>query len=130
MKRKVLVAGILSSACILALVADPPQLTLTRDVQPILNKECSECHGAKSHKGKLDVSEGSAFKNLVNVPSDEVPTMMRVKPGEPEQSYLWLKVDHRAKEGSGMPKGVFYSKKLPQDQLDLIKNWIAQGAKE
>jgi len=89
-----------------------------------------DCHNAEKHKGKLDVSEANAYKNLVNTPSDELPAMMRVKPGDPEQSYLWLKLQHTAKEGAGMPKGMFSSKKLPQDQLDVIKNWIAQGAKE
>lgn len=130
MNRNVFFPCALLAACALALVAEPPELSFAKNVQPILKKECLDCHSADKHKGKLDLSEASAYKNLVNAPSDETPAMMRVKPGDPEQSFLWLKVDHRAKQGDGMPKGVFYSKKLPQDQLDVIKNWIAQGAKE
>ena len=129
MRKARLVAALAAGAAI-ALVAVPPELSFKKDVQPILNKECAECHSAQKHKGKLDLSEGAAYKNLVSAPADEAPAMMRVKPGDPEQSYLWLKIEHRTKEGSGMPKGMFGAKSLPQEQKDLIKGWIEQGARE
>ena len=112
----------------LALVAVPPEPSFSKDVQPIFDKGCVDCHGAKKAKAKLDLSAGTALKNLVNVPSEQVPATLRVKPGDPEGSYLWLKLDHRAKEGAGMPKGFFGASKLPQEELDLIKAWIASGA--
>jgi len=130
MKLGALLIGLMLVIGAMFLPALPQQILFSKDVQPILTKECSNCHGAKKPKGKLDLSEASALKSLISVPSDEVSAMMRVMPGDPEQSYLWLKLDHRAKEGSGMPKRFLSSKKLPQDQLDLIKAWIAGGAKE
>ena len=111
-----------------ALVAAPPQPSFSKDVQPIFNKGCVDCHGVKKAKAKLDLSEGAALKNLVNVPSEQVPGTLRVKPGDPEESYLWLKLDHRAKEGAGMPKGLFGASKLPQEELDLVRAWIEGGA--
>jgi len=33
-----------------------------------------------------------------------------------------------APEGSGMPKGLFFSRKLSQDDLALIRLWIQEGA--
>jgi hypothetical protein len=130
MRARVVAACLLSGACALYLVANPPELSFKKDVQPVVNKECLDCHSAEKHKGKLDLSEANAYKNLVNAPSDELPAMMRVKPGDPDNSYLWLKLEHKTKEGSGMPKGLFGAKSLPQDQKDVIRNWIAQGAKE
>ncbi len=99
------------------------------EVQPIFDRECVKCHGPKKKKAKLDLSAPGSYKALVGVPSREVPTTPRVKPGDPEQSYLWLKLDHRTEEGSGMPKGFFSSKRLPRKDLDAIKAWILAGAK-
>jgi hypothetical protein len=97
-------------------------------VQPIFDRECVKCHGAKERKGKLDLSAPDSYKALVNVPSREAPATLRVKPGDPEQSYLWLKLEHRTEEGSGMPKGFFSAKRLAQKDLDVVMAWIAAGA--
>jgi len=114
----------------LVLLAAPQEISFSRDVKPILDKECTSCHKTKRMKADLDLSGDNALKNLLNVPSSQVPDMVRVKPGDPEQSYLWLKLDHRAQKGGGMPKIFVFSKRLHQDKLDLIKAWIAGGAKE
>ena len=97
-------------------------------VQPIFDRECVKCHGPKEKKGKLDLSAPDSYKALVNVPSREAPATLRVKPGDPEQSYLWLKLEHRTEEGSGMPKGYFSAKRLTQKDLDTVRAWIAAGA--
>lgn len=114
----------------LALVAVPPEVSFSKDVQPILTKECADCHGAKKAKAKLNMDPSVAYKSLVNAPSTEVKGAALVTPGHPETSILWLKVSHAQKEGDPMPKGMFGAKKLPQEQLDLIKAWIEGGAKE
>ena len=97
-------------------------------VQPIFDRECVKCHGSKEKKAKLDLSAAESYKTLVNVPSGEVPATLRVKAGNPEQSYLWLKLDHRSEEGSGMPKGLFSARRLAQKDLDTVRSWIAAGA--
>ena len=96
-------------------------------MQPIFDRECVKCHGAKEKKAKLDLSAPESYKALVNMPSGEVPATLRVKAGNPEQSYLWLKLDHRSEEGSGMPKGLFSSRRLAQKDLDIVRSWIAAG---
>lgn len=102
--------------------------TYSTTVQPIFDRECVKCHGPKEKKAKLDLSPGESYKALVNVPSKEVSGTLRVKPGEPDQSYLWLKLEHRASEGEGMPRGLFFSKNLSQKDMEAIKAWIAAGA--
>jgi len=106
--------------------ADAP--TLTKDVQPIFDRACTDCHNARKTKAKLNLSAATAGQALVNAPSDQVPQMVRVKPGDPEASYLWLKVQHRAEKGKGMPRGLFGSKHLPAADLEIIKRWIEAGA--
>lgn len=125
-------AGLVALGLVAGLAAATAQDSpggLEATVQPIFDRECVKCHGAKEKKSKLDLSAGEAYKSLVSVPSREVPETMRVKPGDPEQSYLWLKVNHTASEGSGMPKGIFFSKKLSAQDLEAIRSWIASGAR-
>lgn len=113
-----------------AFLSGAPAPSFDSRIQPILDRDCVECHGTKRAKARLDLSAGRARSNLVGIPSSERPEILRVSPGDPEKSYLWLKLDHSATEGSGMPKGLFFSKKLSQDDLDLIRLWIEAGAPE
>jgi hypothetical protein len=122
----IVLAGVVTTG-VMSVLAQAPGGGLS-SIQPILDRECIKCHGTKEKKAKLDLSEGESFKSLVNVPSKEDPTLMRVKPGDPEQSYLMLKLEHKTSEGSGMPKGFFGARSLSQKDLDAVRAWIAGGA--
>ena len=117
-----------AGAWALAASAQAP-LSYANDVEPILVKECANCHGGNSPKKGLDLSLGKGYAELVGRKSQESPALDLVNPGDPAASYLWLKVSHTALKGRGMPRTMFGSKKLPQAELDTIREWIAQGAK-
>ncbi len=98
------------------------------DVEPIFVKECGDCHGGQRPKKGLDLSADKGYANLVGKKSAQVPELLLVAPGDPDNSYLWHKLQHTAKEGKGMPRGIFSSKKLPEKELQVIREWIEQGA--
>ncbi len=52
-------------------------------------------------------------------------TLLRVNPGNPDQSYIVQKIQGTAAVGGRMPLG---QAALPQDRIDLIRSWIAAGA--
>jgi hypothetical protein len=63
---------------------------------------------------------------IVNVASSEVPGLMRINPGNPDASYLVQKIQGTAAQGVRMPaNGPPY---LAQDQIDLVRRWVAAGA--
>ncbi len=99
------------------------------DIEPIFAKRCGDCHSAKEAKAHLILDPGRGYEDLVGKAAFQVPGMKLVKPGDPESSYLWKKLDHTAREGKGMPRTLFGSKKLPSDEMELIRNWIATGAR-
>jgi len=105
-----------------------PAPTLKNDVQMIFDMACTDCHGEKHQKSKLNLSPATAKQALINQPSDEMPKLMRVKPGDLEGSYLWQKLEGKAAKGKGMPRGIFSSKRLPDAQLEVIRKWIEAGA--
>jgi hypothetical protein len=116
----------------LELVSGVDQVTLSGDVQPIFTSTCalSGCHAGTNPQLDLNLSEGQTFANVVNVPAMELATMNRVTPGQPNSSYLVHKVQgtHLDEGGSGfqMPIG---GSPLTQTQIDLIRAWIAAGAR-
>jgi hypothetical protein len=76
----------------------------------------------------MNLSDGQAYANIVNVQSNE-SSLLRVKPSEPDSSYLVHKVQGTQSSvgGSGgqMPLG---GTPLSQEQINLIRQWITDGA--
>jgi hypothetical protein len=99
------------------------------DIEPIFAKRCGDCHSAGEAKAHLILDPGRGYEDLVGKAAFQVPGMQLVKPGDPANSYLWKKLDHSAREGKGMPRTLFGSKKLPNNELELIRAWIETGAR-
>ena len=105
--------------------------TLSQLQTLVFTPKCSGCHdGSNAPSGALPGSQnltaGNSFANLVNVASHEKPALLRVKPGDPANSYLIQKLEGAASiSGSRMPLGGPF---LDQATMDMIKSWIASGA--
>ena len=117
------------SRCSLAAVAvlavagcAPSGVSYNKDVQPILSKNCSECH-APAGKGfeasGLDTTsyealmKGGRFGQLV-------------KPGDALTSALNMLVEGRTHSSIRMPHG---REKLPDKDIETLKAWVNEGAK-
>ena len=98
-------------------------------VEKVFVKRCEGCHSAEKAKGKLVLDKGKGYANLVGPMSTKAPEIPRVKPGDPEGSFLWRKLTGSAREGKAMPLTPYGWKKLPDDELELVRRWIAGGAK-
>lgn len=87
---------------------------------------CSKCHiGASAPEG-LQLDAAHAYDFLVGVPSNENPSRLRVDPGNPDASYMVLKIEGAPGiEGGQMPLG---ETPLPQATIDAIRQWITNGA--
>jgi len=87
---------------------------------------CSKCHiGASAPEG-LQLDAAHSYNLLVGVPSVEVPSLLRVDPGNPDQSYMVLKIEGAPGiVGAQMPFG---ETPLPQATIAAIRQWITNGA--
>lgn len=104
-----------------------PSANLAHLQQTIFGAICARCHtGATAPRGLRLDSEENSYAFLVNHSADEVPSLMRVNPGHPEQSYIVKKIEGASDiVGGQMPLGGPY---LSQAQIKLIRDWIANGA--
>lgn len=95
----------------------------------VFNQSCalSGCHAGSSPTGGLNLEEDNAYGNLVEVQSQEIPRLFRVEPNNPDSSYLIMKLEGSDKIiGQQMPAG---GEPLSQQQIDYIRDWIDNGAK-
>jgi mono/diheme cytochrome c family protein len=94
-------------------------------IQPVFNSRCTECHAGGSAPQGLRLDAANSYANLVNVASREVPSLQRVEPGDPDNSYLVQKVEGTAAVGGRMPLN---RTPLNQETIALIRQWISEGA--
>lgn len=107
------------------------EMSYARDVQPIFDANCVQCHLKEAPQAGLSLEEGSSHEMLVGVRSSEVQ-LDRVSAGAPEKSYLINKLEGThlsvGGQGSGMPlvEGVYQP--LSQKEIEVMRAWIAGGA--
>ncbi len=127
-------SGSLSSATSAAFGIFPPQPappTLSGDVQPIFSGVCAVpgCHAGTTPEEALNLSQGLAHSNIVNVSAKQLAGMLRVRPGQPDQSYLVHKIQGtQASVGGTGNRMPLVGTPLTQAQIDTIRDWIAAGA--
>ena len=104
---------------------DPGDAPTLANIQArVFTPICIICHiGAGAPQG-LRLDEASAFDNLVDQPAVEVG-LLRVEPFFPDRSYLVQKIEGTASVGAQMPFG---GPRLPDEDIQLIRDWIAAGA--
>ncbi|HEY8377002.1 MAG TPA: hypothetical protein VIK91_10960, partial [Nannocystis sp.] len=103
------------------------------NVQALLDTKCVACHGSEPNpalNGGLQMPKGMAYASIVNVKSPTVALDL-VEPGDPSQSYLYLKLsgEFSSVPGAGgmmMPPGSM----VTPEELELVEQWIAMGALE
>lgn len=90
---------------------------------------CSSCHnpnGGAFRQVGLDMSTAGSYDSLVGVPARQ-KGLLRVAPGDPENSYLLHKLEGRADIIAGrMPLRGPY---LSDGQIAIIRRWIELGAR-
>ncbi|MBI4510082.1 MAG: hypothetical protein HY698_10645 [Deltaproteobacteria bacterium] len=99
----------------------------------ILAKHCavaSACHSGSTPAEDLDLTPARAYLGLVGVPSVQQPSLLRVKPGDPGQSYLIIKLglgDQGLRQKKIMPQN---NRPLCPEKLAAVERWISAGAFE
>ena len=104
--------------------------TVTADFESIQENVftpiCSPCHSGAGAPQGLMLDAAHSYNLLVGVPSNEVPSLDRVKPGDPASSYIIIKLTNGAGiVGNQMPLG---EKPLLPATIAAISQWITNGA--
>jgi hypothetical protein len=126
--------GLLAMVCQAASPADSTaakkqEISFTADVMPVFKKNCLPCHAEDQYNPSelsLDSHDLTMAGGKHGVP---------VVPGKPEESLLVQKLGEKPPFGDRMPmdprkkRGEMSKKKLTDDEVRILSEWIAQGAK-
>lgn len=100
----------------------PENVSFSEDIQPIFNGSCGggNCHINRTTSGV----HLNNYSNVINSNGNQYEEDI-VIPEEPEQSPLVDKIEANPEIGIRMPQG---GEPLSNEQINLIKGWIAEGA--
>jgi len=107
-------------------VTTPPSgVTLAAIQASVFTPTCavSGCHAGATPAAGMSLEDGQTFNNVVNVASVGMPTLDRVEPGEPDNSFLVRRI-----EGTVAPQMPLGGTPLSQALIDDIRQWISDGA--
>lgn len=94
-----------------------------KEILPVFKRNCLACHGSRKPKGGLVLETPQTI--ALGGDGGEV-----VKPGAPEESYLFQAAAHREEDGIMPPKNnKVKAENLTPEELGLLKLWIEQGAR-
>ena len=83
------------------------------------------CHGGPNAQFSLRLDPGFSAGYLINVSSPRGGGLVRVVPGNPDASFLIQKLEGTQSAGDRMP---LFGPYLPQSTIDVIRQWIQNGA--
>ncbi len=101
-------------------------ISFKEQIQPILNARCTQCHGTDIARGKIVMSSYATFMNSHTVSGKE-PLVL---PGSPYQSRLYILCETNQPHFRMPPDTSRGTAPLPPAELDLLRHWIAEGAKD
>jgi hypothetical protein len=94
-------------------------------IRPILSDRCFKCHGPDANQRKanlrLDTPEGALAALKDN------PSAHAIIPGKPDQSEVYRRIS--TSDTADVMPPIKSNLKLNANEIELIKKWIAQGAK-
>jgi hypothetical protein len=117
-----------------------PSPSFRNNIAPVLERMCAktrECHGREPTTSvSLDLQMRDSWKQLVNAPAEGRKGSVRVKPGDPDGSFLVDKLRGRLSHGEGKRMPIDANTGAPiepspidQQYLDAILiPWIQGGA--
>jgi len=104
-----------------------PAATLSLIQETIFSTTCatSGCHSGANPPDGLLLTNGRSYSNIVNVASVQMPSLDRVEPGDPNDSYLVRKIRGTGIVANRMPLG---GPPLSNEEIALIVRWVSEGA--
>jgi hypothetical protein len=104
-----------------------PTATLTRVQNEVFTPTCGAlgCHDPLGRQENMILTTGRSYANTVGVASNQMPSLKRVTPLDPANSYLYRKITGAGITGDRMPQGGPY---LTDGQIKLVRDWIRRGA--
>jgi len=106
-----------------------PDATFTRVQREVFTPQCAiaGCHAGPASVAQegMPLGEGLSYGAIVGIRSAQMPSLLRVAPADPANSYLVRKITPGSFiSGEPMPQGG----SLTEAERRLVRDWVARGA--
>jgi hypothetical protein len=107
-----------------------PTPSFAGQIAPVFEKRCAigGCHSLAVRQGGLVLTAAAAYDAIVGVPSLLVPGEVRVRPSNPDASWLVTMIGPDAAARRGFSRMPLATPPLTANQIANIVRWIEQGA--
>ena len=106
---------------VLPTVAASAEVDFARDIRPILNANCTACHGGVKEAGNVSF----IYRELALGKGDSGKPV--IVPGNPDASEMIVRIESKDPDDV-MPKPE-HGPPLAKEQIELVRQWIKEGAK-
>jgi hypothetical protein len=100
------------------------EVEFNRDIRPILSDRCYSCHGPDKGNRKTKMRLDVEAEAKAEIGKGRFPLV----PGSPEKSEVYRRISS-TNNAVRMPPAYLGQEKLRDYQIELIREWIQQGAK-
>ena len=120
----VMIAGLAAGLAHGTSAQSPERVDYARDIQPLLERKCAECHKGERAKGGFDVTDRTALTQ------GGKRGEAAIVPGQPDASPLLRYVADQVEDLEMPPlnkRAKFAA--LTREEITTLRTWIAAGAK-
>lgn len=108
--------------------ANAETVLFEQSILPVLEARCASCHMTGDEPGNMALVADAAYPSLLQM-SEQIEGMQIVEPGNPDQSYLMLKLKGKHLDAGGMGARMpLAAPPLTPEQIKQLRDWIEQGA--
>jgi hypothetical protein len=103
------------------------KVTLAELSTEIFTPKCAfaGCHGGANPAGGMSLAADVIAADIVDVAATANAAFKRIDPGNPDDSYIVMKIEGRGITGRQMPPN---ATPLSAEEIEKIRSWIADGA--
>jgi hypothetical protein len=119
--------------CTSQVPGDP--ISYQANIAPLLSRSCglAGCHLPPLVNAGLDLTPAKAYAQMVGVNAQQVPNLKRIRPGDPDNSYVIRKITPGAPiQGVLMPNGCpgtpAAGQCLSDDEREAFRTWVLECA--
>jgi hypothetical protein len=110
-------------------IADVPDVfDFPRDIQPILDKHCVECHNADRREGRVDLSGDKTVRYTISYRTIRALDLVADGRNRAESNYAPYKIGSAASRLMDFLDGSHYGAKLSDHERKLVRLWIETSA--
>lgn len=106
----------------------PPVIDFPRDVQPILDRRCVECHSPDRYEGRVDLTGDKTHEYTISYLTMQTRGLVSDNRNRPESNFDPYTIGSSASRMMKLIDGSHYGVKLTDQERTVIRLWIDTSA--